>query len=116
MTGVGVCSGRLGSTDEARLAGGSPKAGEPDLARLFVQVGRRVRIRLPPAESHANFWSPLALNHDPRHLEADFRAEEPEVRIHLPPPASLRTIGPSALPATEMAFDMPFILPCGTTS
>src|SRR5438105_14150939 len=69
-------------------AGGSPRAGETGLApskRLFVQVGPRVRIRLPPAESHANFWSPLALNHDPRHLEADFRAEEPEVRIHLPP-------------------------------
>jgi hypothetical protein len=42
---------RLGSPDEARLAGGSPKAGEPDLTQLFVQVGRRVRIRLPPAES-----------------------------------------------------------------
>ena len=38
----------------ARLAGGSPKAGETDLTpseRLFVQVGPRVRIRLPPAGS-----------------------------------------------------------------
>src|ERR1700724_1609805 len=40
---------RLGSPDEARLAGGSPKAREPDLAQRFVQVGRGVRIRLPPA-------------------------------------------------------------------
>src|SRR6202040_4292985 len=38
--------------DEARLAGGSPKVGETDLAQLFVQVGRGVRIRLPPAASH----------------------------------------------------------------
>jgi hypothetical protein len=47
-------SDKVGSVlpaDEARLAGGSPKADEPDLAQLFVQVGRRVRIRLPPAES-----------------------------------------------------------------
>jgi len=33
------------------LAGGSPKAGEPDLAQLFVQVGRGVRIRFAPAVS-----------------------------------------------------------------
>src|SRR5580704_14865384 len=39
------------SPDEVRLAGGSPKAGEPDLAQLFVQVGRGVRIRLPPPAS-----------------------------------------------------------------
>jgi hypothetical protein len=40
--------------DGARLADGSPKAGETDRApseRLFVQVGPRVRIRLAPAAS-----------------------------------------------------------------
>src|ERR1700730_15718561 len=49
------------------LAGGSPKAGETDLTpseRLFVQVGPRVRIRLPPAASLRTLgpaWNPRPL-------------------------------------------------------
>jgi len=46
----------------ARLASGSPKAGETDLTpseRLFVQVGPRVRIHFPPAGSLVRTRLPL---------------------------------------------------------